>query len=71
MFDGNEPSRGESIPNRPGGAKPIGTFGVIEDDRGGTGKWVLCAGTSHRSGAYHDGLLRLKSLCAKLTGALG
>ena len=63
MFDGNEPSRGILIPDRPSGAEPIGTFGVIEHDGGGLREGVLCAGISHRDGAYHDAPLRLKRLC--------
>lgn len=48
VFDGNEPGRGESFPNRPGGAEAIGTFGVIEHDRRGLIERVLYAGCDHR-----------------------
>lgn len=63
MFDGNEPSRGELIPDRPSGTKPIGAFGVIEHDGRGLREWVLYAGASHFRGAYHDEASRLKRLC--------
>ena len=63
MFDGNEPNCGILTPDRPGGAEPIGTIGVIENDCGGSREGVLCARISHRGGAYHDALLRLKRLC--------
>ena len=65
MFDGNEPSRWKLIPDRPSGAEPIGTFGVIEHDGGRLREWVLCAGTSHCGGAYHDAAPRLKRLREK------
>ncbi len=65
MFDGNEPRRRKLIPDRPGGAKPIGTIGVIEHDCGGLREWVLYAGTGHRGGAYHDAQPRLKRLYAE------
>ncbi len=41
VLHGNEPSRGEPLPDRPGCAKSIGAFRVIEDDRGRIGEWVL------------------------------
>ena len=63
MFDRHEPSRWKLIPDRPRGAEPIGTIGVIEHDSGGLREWVQCAGTSHRGGAYHDAPPRLKPLC--------
>ena len=63
MFDGNEPSRWKLIPDRPCGAESIGTIGMIEHDCGRLREWVLCAGTGHRAGAYHDAPARLKRLC--------
>ena len=63
MLDGNEPNRGKLIPQRPRGTESIGTFGMIQHDGGRLREWVLCAGTSHCSRAYHDALLRLKLLC--------
>jgi len=63
VFDGNKASRWKLIPDRPSGSEPIGTFRVIEHDGGRLREWVLCAGASHRRGAYHDAAPRLKRLC--------
>jgi len=61
----NEPRRWKSPPDRPGRAEPIGTIGVIEHDGGGVREGVLCEGSDHSGGAYHDALPRLKPLCEK------
>ncbi|GDX89174.1 hypothetical protein LBMAG45_10300 [Nitrospirota bacterium] len=47
MFDRNESSRREPLPDCPGCAESIGAFRVIEDDGGGLSEWVLRTGTSH------------------------
>src|SRR4029079_5369881 len=63
VLDGNETSRWELIPDRPGGAEPISAIGVIQHDGGGIRERVLWAETRHCGRAYHDAPPRLKRLC--------